>query len=52
MYNNLCPICNKVIGPYDCKDRTYTGYLYQGQYKGKIKRYFHLACLDSIKRGK
>lgn len=42
-YKGLCPICNKAV----INDPDNTGYIYQG----KIKRYFHLACLDSIKRG-
>ena len=46
-YHGSCPICSgPVISYKDTKDKE-VGYIYQG----KIRRYFHLACLDSIKRG-
>lgn len=48
-YKGSCPICNKsvVLYGHNVEADNHIGYIYQG----KIKRYFHLACLDSIKRG-
>ena len=47
-YKGTCPICNEhIFIQSDLEATTYYGYIYQG----KIKRYFHLSCLDSIKRG-
>ena len=47
-YKGTCPICNDHILINSRVDATvYYGYVYQGE----IKRYFHLRCLDSIKRG-
>lgn len=48
LYKGTCPICNKnIFIKSDADASVYYGYVYQG----KIKRYFHLSCLDSIKRG-
>ena len=47
MYVGSCPICNNPVFLNDKIHTEPTGYVYQG----KIKRYFHLSCLDSIKRG-
>lgn len=48
IYKGTCPICNKdIFIKSNVEASAYYGYVYQG----KIKRYFHLACLDSIKRG-
>ena len=48
LYKGTCPICNENIFIHsDVEATVYYGYVYQG----KIKRYFHLRCLDSIKRG-
>ena len=46
----ICPICNNMIYNANSEVKRISptvGYIYQG----KIRRYFHLACLDSIKRG-
>lgn len=47
-YKGTCPICNKNMFVDTSTSNTDIQYIYQG----KIKRYFHLSCLDSIKRGK
>ena len=48
LYKGTCPICNEnIFIKSDADASVYYGYVYQG----KIKRYFHLKCLDSIKRG-
>ena len=41
-----CPICNKTVF-LNSEWKKSVGYVYQG----KVRRYFHLACLESIKRG-
>lgn len=47
-YKGTCPICNEhIFIQSDVEATVYYGYIYQG----KIKRYFHLSCLNSIKRG-
>lgn len=48
-FKGPCAICNKPVVEYghNVEADKHIGYIYQG----KIKRYFHLACLDSIKRG-
>ena len=50
MYKGSCPICNKavIVDSQEKSKNINYGYIYQG----KIKRYFHLTCLDMIKRGK
>ena len=48
LYKGTCPICNEgIFIRSNAEASVYYGYVYQG----KIKRYFHLRCLDSIKRG-
>lgn len=47
-YLGKCAICNGNMYEEDPKSKyMFLGFVYQG----KIKRYFHLSCLDSIKRG-
>ena len=51
LYQYVCPICNKMIDNAinEVKRINPTvGYIYQG----KTRKYFHLNCLNSIKRGK
>ena len=57
-FTNLCPICNKHVSYWaNCSKSTNPdygniGWIMQGKGKFKTKQYFHLSCLDSIKRGK